>query len=416
MRFVHIRSLPALLTYLPRNAGIAVVRDRDKTIVLSTPTDVLVADGPNAFTALDTIESSDGFWVGFCSYDLGREVEPLTQRVADDRSIPDLAFARFESRLVIEPDGSATVVGDGKGASALRRAMWQATGPRRTAFAASSKRAWNSSLDLDEHAEAVSQIQGHLHAGDCYQVNLTRRLTHKRAIDPVGLFGELWEHNPAPHATLLSFGTRGPSLAIAGASPELFLRIDGNELTTCPIKGTDQNAETLLRSSKDAAEHIMIVDLARNDLGRVCIPGTVRVPRLMGLEAHPGLHHLVSTVVGIRRDGVTLGSVVKAMFPAASITGAPKPSVMQIIEDLEPVRRGIYCGAVGWIDPAANRAELAVAIRTFTVTAHNTDLGVGGGIVADSTAIAEWQETELKAKRLLEAAGADQTSGIARSV
>ncbi len=155
---------------------------------------------------------------------------------------------------------------------------------------------------------------------------------------------------------------------------------------------------------KDRAEHVMIVDLARNDLGRVCTPGTVTVTDLMALESHPGLHHLVSTVAGRRRADVKLGAVVRAMFPAASITGAPKPSVMQIIEDLEPVRRGVYCGATGWVDHDTRRAEFAVAIRTFTVTARHTDLGVGGGIVADSSADSEWDETELKARRLLEVA------------
>jgi para-aminobenzoate synthetase component 1 len=194
---------------------------------------------------------------------------------------------------------------------------------------------------------------------------------------------------------------------VVGASPELFLGMDGDALTTRPIKGTHSSADALLASEKDAAEHVMIVDLARNDLGRVCVPGTVRVPRLMELEAHPGLHHLVSTVVGTRRSGATLGAVVRALFPAASITGAPKPAVMQIIENLEPVRRGVYCGATGWIDPVARRAELAVAIRTFTITARRTDLGVGGGIVADSDAASEWQETELKAHRLLEAAAGE---------
>ena len=157
----------------------------------------------------------------------------------------------------------------------------------------------------------------------------------------------------------------------------------------------------------------MIVDLARNDLGRVCEYGSVQVPALFEVEAHPGLFHLVSTVTGRLRPGVDLADVVRATFPPASVTGAPKPRVMQAIEDLEPVRRGVYCGAIGWVDGDRGRAELAVAIRTFTIADGRTHLGVGGGIVADSQPDDEWVETELKAARLLAAAGAGRRSSIA---
>jgi para-aminobenzoate synthetase component 1 len=149
----------------------------------------------------------------------------------------------------------------------------------------------------------------------------------------------------------------------------------------------------------------MIVDLARNDLGRVCVPGSIDVPELCRVEAHPGLVHLVSTVTGELRPGVSLGDLLRATFPPASITGAPKPRVMQVIEDLEPVRRGIYCGAVGWVDGDAHRAELSVAIRTFTCSPDTTTFGVGAGITIDSDPTGEWCETELKAARLLALAG-----------
>jgi para-aminobenzoate synthetase component 1 len=165
----------------------------------------------------------------------------------------------------------------------------------------------------------------------------------------------------------------------------------------------------------------MIVDLARNDLGRVCEYGSVDVPELCAIEAHPGLHHLVSTVRGRLRDGVGPGALVGATFPPASVTGAPKPRVLQAIEDLEPVRRGVYTGAMGWLDTEADRGGLAVAIRTFVVGDRGTQLGVGGGIVADSEPTAEWRETELKAARLLEAVrasrradeGSEQLAGAA---
>jgi para-aminobenzoate synthetase component 1 len=156
----------------------------------------------------------------------------------------------------------------------------------------------------------------------------------------------------------------------------------------------------------------MIVDLARNDLGRVCRYGSVHAPSLFDIEPHPGLHHLVSRVHGRLRDDVSLGALVHATFPPASVTGAPKPRVLQAIEVLEPVRRGVYCGAIGWIDGDRGRAELAVAIRTFTITNGRTSLGIGGGIVADSVAEQEWEETELKAARLLRSVGAYETEPV----
>jgi para-aminobenzoate synthetase component 1 len=241
----------------------------------------------------------------------------------------------------------------------------------------------------------------HIDDGDCYQVNLTRRLTTPDRTDPRALATTIWRHHRAPCAALIETA----DLAVVSASPERFLRVDGDLVETKPIKGTASSASVLARSEKDHAENVMIVDLARNDLGRVCEHGTITVPSLCAVEAHPGLHHLVSTVRGSLRPGTSMGQVIKATFPPASITGAPKPRVMQIIENLEPVRRGVYCGAVGWIDVDRRRADLNVAIRTFTIGAHGTDLGVGAGIVADSRPQAEWAETELKAARLLALAG-----------
>jgi anthranilate/para-aminobenzoate synthase component I len=187
---------------------------------------------------------------------------------------------------------------------------------------------------------------------------------------------------------------------------------------TRPIKGTAGQRSVLVRSAKDRAENVMITDLARNDLGRVCIPGSVAVPALCAAEAHPGLWHLVSTVTGELRPGVGTGALVRATFPPASVTGAPKPRVLQAIEDLEPVTRGVYCGAVGWIGeldqppPRHAALELNVAIRTFQILEGRTHLGVGGGITVDSDPAAEWRETELKAARLLAVAGAPEQAGI----
>jgi para-aminobenzoate synthetase component I len=304
------------------------------------------------------------------------------------------------------------VIGDGPSRPVLEQALAQVAAGAFDAGALAApvtSMPWCSSLDRVAHAGRVDAIQALLAAGECYQVNLTRRLTVDERLNPLALAAALFERHEAPHAALLSFERDAPGAlpAVVSASPELFLRCSGRTVETRPIKGTAADADWLRASAKDRAENVMIVDLARNDLGRVCDAGTIRVPSLCAIESHPGLHHLVSTVTGRRREGVTLGDLMRATFPPASVTGAPKPRVLQAIEDLEPVPRGVYCGAIGWIDAAAARSEWAVAIRTFTALRDRTTFGVGGGIVADSEVPAEWAETELKAARLLALTASD---------
>ncbi len=352
----------------------ATLRAGDHWIAASDPVDVVVADAGGAFDALDRI-ARGGFWAGFCAYDVGRAIEDIAVRTADDTGVPDLAFVRFDTVHETDQPRPAQHVELGAARSSLTRA---------------------------EHAERVHAIHELLRDGDCYQVNLTRRLTFDASPDPRALLGALAQHNPAPYAGMCTFGD---GMAVVSASPELFLRLDGRAVETGPIKGTARDAWMLESSVKDRAENVMIVDLARNDLGRVCTPGSIRVPALCAIEEHPGLFHMVSTVRGTLRHDVGLSALLRATLPPASVTGAPKPRVLQAIEDLEPVRRGVYCGAFGWIDADRARAELAVAIRTFTIAAGRTYFGVGGGIVADSDASAEWAETQLKASRLLAAVG-----------
>jgi para-aminobenzoate synthetase component 1 len=391
------------LRHVPTEQGCAVVRDGAHTIIAIAPEEVLSADGDAAFDVVREA-ATGGFWCGFCAYDLGRTVERVRPRTVDDLRLPNVAFARFDARVRLGPDG-AHLEGHGAARAQLESALARAS----LCAPASRQRdappiVWRSSLDRHAHAAAVADIGARLRAGECYQVNLTRRLTCDTPLDPLALYIALDGANPAPHASLHVFGPALPDLAVVSASPELFLRVDGRDVETHPIKGTARDAYALAHSAKDRAENVMIVDLARNDLGRVCEFGSVHVPVLCDVEEHPGLYHLVSHVRGRLRTGCDLADLVRATFPPASVTGAPKPRVLQVIEDLEPVRRGVYCGAVGWIDGDAARTELAVAIRTFTIAGGRTMLGVGGGIVADSRADAEWDETELKAARLLEAA------------
>jgi para-aminobenzoate synthetase component 1 len=402
-------STAALLAAVPATVDLAVVRNGPHVVVAAQPDEVRVASGADALAVLDRLPP--GWWAGFLTYELGGAVERVTpsERAGDTPPLPDLVLARFPARVVLDgSSGRPEVHGSGDALRLLTRALEAvAAGVRVPGSPALTH--WNRSLDRAAFEERVATILEHIGAGDCYQVNLTRRLTCEQAADPLALFAALDRCNPSPHGALLRFsdGSGAPAVAVVSASPERFLSWRGRDVETRPIKGTATDAATLTASAKDRAENVMIVDLARNDLGRVCEPGSVVVPALCALETHPGLHHLVSTVRGQRRAGTGVGTLVRAMFPPASVTGAPKPRVMQIIEDLEPVRRGVYCGAVGWIDTERDAGDLNVAIRTFTVAHGRTQLGVGAGIVADSVPASEWAETELKAARLLGAAGAD---------
>jgi len=256
---------------------------------------------------------------------------------------------------------------------------------------------WRSSLDRTDFAKRVEMIRDAIAAGDVYQVNLCRRLSARVPADfDLLAFGtRLAVRHPAPFASVVHLDSAG--VLVASASPERFLSRRGSFIESRPIKGTA--AAVAGFTVKDRAENVMIVDLVRNDLGRVCEYGSIEVSRLCDLEAHPGLFHLVSTVTGRLRPHIGWADIVAAAFPAGSVTGAPKLAALEIIRRLEPVHRSIYCGAIGWIN--GDVGDLSVSIRTFWVEDGSLHLGVGGAITWDSTADGEWKETELKARRLL---------------
>jgi para-aminobenzoate synthetase component 1 len=391
-----------VLAALPRELDAVVMRAGHRFVIATAPDRVVSATGEAALGVLDDLPA--GWWAGYLSYDLGRAVERVRARPGGAAALPDLLLARFPARLVLDPaTGEVEIAGTGDVAALLERSVACSSPP---SIEPTVDHHWRSSLERQAFEAGVRRVLDAITAGDCYQVNLCRRLTSPTAHDPVALFASLEARNPAPHGAFVRVGAASdrPAVAIVSASPERFLVWRGREVETCPIKGTGTEPDRLVRSAKDRAENVMIVDLARNDLGRVCEPGSISVPALCAVESHPGLHHLVSTVRGRRRFGSSVGALIRASFPPASVTGAPKPRVMQIIEDLEPVRRGVYCGAVGWIDTERDEGDLNVAIRTFVVEGGRTHLGVGAGIVADSDPSAEWDETELKASRLLAAA------------
>ncbi|MDQ0829832.1 para-aminobenzoate synthetase component 1 [Streptomyces achromogenes] len=274
---------------------------------------------------------------------------------------------------------------------------------------------WTSSLDRAAYTAGVRRIREHIAAGEVYQANLCRVLTAPVApdADVDALTALLARGNPAPYAGTIRLPAHG--VETATASPELFLRRAGRIVESGPIKGTGRTEADLL--TKDYAENVMIVDLVRNDLGRVCATGTVTVPDLCAVEKHPGLVHLVSTVRGELRAGAGWPELLDGAFPPGSVTGAPKASALGIIDALETASRGPYCGGIGWVDADRGTGELAVGIRTFWIDRAADGVavlrfGTGAGITWGSDPEAEWEETELKASRLLAvASGAYEVTG-----
>ncbi|MFI7385735.1 chorismate-binding protein [Streptomyces sp. NPDC049813] len=275
--------------------------------------------------------------------------------------------------------------------------------PRPGAWPAPAPADWTSSLGHAAYTDGVRRIRAHIAAGEVYQANLCRVLSAPvpDGADVDALTALLARGNPAPYAGTVRLPGHG--VEIATASPELFLRRHGTLVESGPIKGTGRTEADLLE--KDRTENVMIVDLVRNDLGRVCATGTVTVPDLCVVEKHPGLVHLVSLVRGELRAGAGWRELLGACFPPGSVTGAPKSSALRVIDALETAPRGPYCGGVGWVDADRGTGELAVGIRTFWIDRSAAGavlrFGTGAGITWGSDPEGEWRETELKAARLL---------------
>lgn len=378
--------------------------------------------------------SFTGGLIGALSYDLARRALELPPRAQDDRRLPALLLRLVGLVLAVDPDREqallavrpALLTGDPDGArrAVLDRIASSVARPMPEGPVVVTPGPVRTSLPPDRHRSAIARALERISAGDCYQVNLSQRLTGHWPSDLVDLAAALVAASPASHAALL------PGPGIASISPESFLEVDSRTVTTRPIKGTRPRAsdaeldaalaDDLATSTKDRAENVMVVDLERNDLGRVCRPGSVRVEELTRVEAHPTVWHLVSSVRGELASDVGWGGLLAATFPSGSVTGAPKRAAMHVIEELEPVRRGWYCGAIGFLAPGA--ARLSVAIRTATLHADGTvDYGAGGGIVADSDPDAEVAESLDKAAAFLRVLGAtrvvaDERAGRPRPV
>ena len=268
------------------------------------------------------------------------------------------------------------------------------------------KSIWKSSLDRIQYYSYVEEIRRRVSAGDVYQANACRVLStpfNGSSLD--SLFADLLKDNYAPYATFL----RLPDLEIASASPELFLRRDASKVLTSPIKGTLDYTTADLFGVKDQSENIMIVDLMRNDLSRICETGSVEVSDFLRIEHHPGIRHLVSDIRGRLREDVSWDDLLSALMPPGSVSGAPKRSALEIIKKNEPTERAIYCGVVGWIE--GEKSLLALAIRTFWARERTIYFGTGAGITWPSDPHSEWRETELKANRLIGIAGGIDEEG-----
>jgi para-aminobenzoate synthetase component I len=320
-----------------------------------------------------------GRWIGFLNYDLGRLFEDLPTKRPDDLDVPLFVFTYCRKAHSRPPMMEPEYRGSDEG---LR-----------------------SNFTRDEYVAAVRRAIDYIAAGDVFQVNLSQQFTCGVRIKPSEIYRRLVRQTPARYGAYLGYD----DFAVISNSPELFLSVTADRrVITRPIKGTRANLpgmeSELRQSAKDQAELNMIVDLERNDLGRVCKIGTVKVIEPRSIEAHPTVLHGVATIEGMLRDDATFVDLLRATFPGGSVTGAPKIRAMQIIDDLETVRRGAYCGAVGYLD-ADGTMQFNVAIRTMVIKNGLAHIPVGGGIVADSDPDLEYEETLVKAKAMFAAVG-----------
>ncbi|WP_122448737.1 aminodeoxychorismate synthase component I [Pseudomonas viridiflava] len=352
-----------------------------------------------------------GGLIGYLSYTFGRRLEPLPDQAIDDLQLPEARLGLYAwalisdhqaqtSQLVFHPDLADTereqLVDLFTGSISEAPSHFRLSQP------------FQASISADDYQNAFERIQAYIQAGDCYQVNFAQRFQAQCTGDPWAAYCALRAACPTPFSGYL--GLSGAD-AVLSLSPERFVKISARQVETRPIKGTRPRsqdavqdaafAQELLNSEKDRAENLMIVDLLRNDLGRSCTTGSVKVPELFSLESYPNVHHLVSSVTGELAAGNDALDLIAGSFPGGSITGAPKIRAMQIIDELEPTHRSLYCGSLLYVD-IRGEMDSSIAIRSLLVKDGRISCWGGGGIVADSHCEAEYQETFTKVRVLLE--------------
>lgn len=336
--------------------------------------------------------------IGYIGYDAVRLWENIGNNTERDIDIPDIYLLFYDNVIIYDHE------------------MFEAE-PRTNVFEAEppkSRTSWTAAISKEAFCEMVLKAKKYISAGDIYQANLSQRFETETNIDGWSLYKRLCNINPSPFAGYMNLD----GLEIISSSPERLVEVRGNRIQTRPIAGTyprgrdpfsdDQLAKQLVLNPKERAEHIMLVDLERNDLGRVCKYGSVEVDECMTVESYSHVHHIVSNVRGIVSDNLNQMDILKAVFPGGTITGCPKIRCMQIIDEIEPVRRNIYTGAMGWIGYNGNM-DLNIAIRTMLKINNKLYLQAGAGIVADSDPEREYDETLHKAGAMLEAVTREAT-------
>lgn len=379
------------------------------------------------------------FWngaVGYFGYDVVRLIERLPNRPPGSSTIPDAVFVftssmviidnlRSQARVVVGVEINSDVSPDdlrkhydqaARTIDSIEERLKSADKLESISLTPSSPAAGRSSISREDFIEKVEKIREHIRAGDCFQALLARRIELDADFDATTLYRCLRALNPSPYMYHLVLD----GVEIIGSSPELLVRLEDQRITVRPIAGTrprgsdisrDKALSTeLLADPKERAEHIMLVDLGRNDVGRVSKYGTVQVSELMRIEKYSHVLHIVSQVEGTLDRERSAMDVFRATFPAGTMTGAPKVRAMEIIDDLEPVSRGAYAGAIGFIAGGGQTMELAITIRTCVISEGTASVQAGAGIVADSVGETEWEETESKARALLSAIGQARTA------
>lgn len=411
------RSLPFVLDSAQTNDGLGTwsfFGSDPFAVVTEGLTELRAAMRPFAIEAHPEIPFTGGA-VGYLSYDYGRRLEQMPAQAVDDRGIPDMHFGLYDGVAALDHrSGRLYLVGHGVHTKAdrvierLRSVIGSSMDlpmPERAPPARRSEWMWN--MSREDFCTAVQSVRSYIRSGDVYQVNLSQRARCAYEGDGLALYQALRKGNPAPYGAYLDFG----EWQLISTSPEQFLQKKGDLLETRPIKGTRPRGDTpeadqtmvaeLMASEKDRAELLMIVDLERNDLGRIAAFGSVHVEGLYQIEHYARVIHQTARVKARLRPDKDLFDALEALFPGGSITGAPKIRAMEIIETLEPTRRGAYCGSIGYIGFDGD-AEFNIAIRSLHLKEGQLDYQVGGGIVWDSEPKAEYQETLDKARAIRE--------------
>lgn len=375
------------------------------------PFDLLRKQLGHRYEAIPDIPFCGGA-IGYWGYDLARRLMHLPVHASDAGQLPEMAMGIYDWAVVVDHQLKIAHLVSRQTSAQTIQALPDILLRLKTSHALPDSNfrvhgLISSNFTFAAYEEAFSRIQSYLHAGDCYQVNLAQRYSATATGDAFPAYLELRRLSPAPYSAFLNL----PYAQILCASPECFLRVIEGKMETKPIKGTRPrmgnavlDADTvseLQNSSKDRAENLMIVDLLRNDLGKSCMPGSIQVKKLFDVESFAQVHHLISTIVGRLAIGEDALSLLRNCFPGGSITGAPKLRAMQIIEQLEPHRRGVYCGAIGYVGHDGNM-DSNIAIRTLVYSRGEVRFWAGGGIVADSVVSAEFQEILVKAAGVLE--------------